>query len=83
MQACWQREGAKSPPVRSASRTGRAVTVNASGRSLGGKVRVGPGTQFEQSGSLREGQQISILENTGVRFDGYDWFKISFGKNTG
>ena len=56
---------------------------NTIGESLGGKVRDGPGTNFRKIGSLREGARISILSSTGVRFDGYDWFHIRYGKKSG
>ena len=47
------------------------------GRSLGGSLRDGPGTNFTKIGSLTEGTWVTINMNTGVRMDGYDWFKIS------
>ncbi len=49
---------------------------NAAARSLGGRLRNGPGTNFGQAGSLREGAPVTVTMNTGVRFDGYDWFEI-------
>lgn len=45
-------------------------------RSLGGNLRNGPGTNFSVAGSLAEGASVSVLANTGVRFDGYDWFEV-------
>lgn len=56
---------------------GNETQVNAQGRSLGGKLRDGPGTNFRQLGSLSEGTWVTILTNTGVRFDGYDWFEVA------
>ncbi|WP_461433428.1 DUF4189 domain-containing protein [Hoeflea alexandrii] len=52
---------------------------NAPARSLGGKLRNGPGTNFSAVGSLAEGAPVTVLANTGVRFDGYDWFEIRHG----
>ncbi|WP_394688403.1 DUF4189 domain-containing protein [Hoeflea sp.] len=49
---------------------------NAAARSLGGRLRNGPGTNFGQAGSLREGAPVTVTMNTGVRYDGYDWFEI-------
>lgn len=46
------------------------------GRSLGGKVRSGPGTQFDRLAGIPNRAPIAILRNTGVTFDGYDWFEI-------
>lgn len=48
-------------------------------RSLGGKLRNGPGTNFSAVGSLAEGAPVTVQANTGVRFDGYDWFEIRHG----
>lgn len=56
---------------------GNEVKLNVVGRSLGGKLRNGPGTNFGQSGSLAEGTWVTILTNTGVNFDGYDWFEVT------
>jgi len=55
---------------------GNETPVNAAARSLGGRLRSGPGTNFGTAGSLNEGTPVTILSNTGVRFDGYDWFEI-------
>jgi hypothetical protein len=48
------------------------------GESYGGKVRNGPGMQYQQVGSLREGDAIDILNGTGVFMNGYEWFRIRF-----
>ncbi|TYC52857.1 SH3 domain-containing protein [Rhodobacterales bacterium] len=47
------------------------------GLSLGGKLRSGPGTSFPQTGSLSEGSRLTILRNSGVSFNGYDWFEVT------
>ncbi|MEP0233941.1 DUF4189 domain-containing protein [Roseibium sp.] len=57
---------------------GQAEAINAVGQSLGGKLRDGPGTNFRQIGSVAEGTWLTILNNTNVRFDGYDWFEVVF-----
>lgn len=54
-----------------------AQQLNVQGQSLGGKLRGGPGTNYAQVGSLTEGTWVTILRNTGVRFDGYDWFEVA------
>jgi uncharacterized protein YecT (DUF1311 family) len=46
------------------------------GASLGGKIRSGPGIEYAQTGSLSEGDLVSLEENTGVMMNGYPWFKI-------
>lgn len=62
--------------------SGQGLAVNQKGQSLGGKLRVGPGTQYARAGSLAEGTRITILRNTGVRIDGYDWFEIATRNGT-
>ncbi len=46
--------------------------------SWGGKVRSGPGTKYRQTGSLREGEAITLVRNTGQFMNGYPWFEIRF-----
>ena len=46
--------------------------------SWGGKVRAGPGTNFRHQDSLQEGNKVTLLENTGVMFNGYPWFRIRY-----
>ncbi|QFS98000.1 Membrane-bound lysozyme-inhibitor of c-type lysozyme [Labrenzia sp. THAF191b] len=48
------------------------------GASYGGKVRSGPGMQYGQSGSLRQGDAILILSGTGVMMNGYEWFQVRY-----
>ncbi|MEQ8479553.1 MAG: DUF4189 domain-containing protein [Hoeflea sp.] len=55
---------------------GNERPVNMAGRSLGGRLRNGPGTNFSSAGSLAENDPVTIVANTGVRFDGYDWFEV-------
>ena len=55
---------------------GNERPVNLAGRSLGGRLRNGPGTNFSPAGSLAENDPVTIVANTGVRFDGYDWFEV-------
>ena len=60
---------------------GGSEILNVPGLSLGGKVRSEPNTSSRQLGSTPYKTPVTILENTGIRMDGYDWFKISFGNN--
>ncbi|MEP4031982.1 MliC family protein [Roseibium polysiphoniae] len=48
------------------------------GYSYGGKVRGGPGINYRQIGSLREGDDILILRGTGAMMNGYEWFQIRY-----
>ena len=49
--------------------------------SWAGKVRSGPGQNYAQVGSLNEGEDVVLLENTGVMMNGYPWFRIRFRNN--
>lgn len=52
--------------------------------SWGGIVRAGPGMNFPKVTSLKEGDPVTVIENTGVMMNGYPWFKITYGaKKTG
>ena len=59
-----------------------AFTVEAAGLvgipaiSLGGNLRAGPGTAFPDIGGLTAGTEISLLADTGIPFDGYNWWEI-------
>lgn len=57
--------------------------VGMPGRSLGGRLRAGPGLDFAQVGSLAENTPITILNATGVMMDGYEWFEVTSGRLTG
>ena len=50
--------------------------IDIQGQSLGGRLRDGPGTNFGAIGSLDEGTWLTIVRNTGVQFNGYDWFEV-------
>lgn len=44
--------------------------------SLGGNLRAGPGTEFEDVGGLDAGTAIALQSDTGVAFNGYNWWQI-------
>ena len=46
--------------------------------SWGGIVRSGPGMDYARVASLREGERVALLYNTGIMRDGYPWFLIRF-----
>ena len=46
--------------------------------SWGGKVRSGPSMQSRQVGSLRNGDPVQLLEDTGVFMNGYPWWRIQY-----
>lgn len=47
--------------------------------SWGGKVRAGPGMEFAQVASLKEGDSVVLLSVTDVEMNGYLWFRIQYG----
>ena len=53
------------------------------GRSLGGVVRSKPNMNAKKVASLKEGERIEIIEDTGVAMNGYTWFKIRWKGKTG
>jgi hypothetical protein len=46
--------------------------------SWGGIVRNGPGQSHARLASLREGERVTLLANTGVVWNDYPWFLIRF-----
>ena len=65
------------------TRPGRTATEAAFDRpvaagSWGGVVRNGPGMEHGRVASLREGERVALLFNTGIMRDGYPWFLIRF-----
>ncbi|MBV6656813.1 MAG: SH3 domain-containing protein [Devosiaceae bacterium] len=60
--------------------TQAGALVDLLGKSLGGRVRSGPGTNFDPIDSLPPGEPVVIVRNTGVIFDGYPWFEISYSE---
>ncbi len=58
------------------------VTIDAAGAlnipavSLGGNLRSGPGTAFPDIGGLSEGTEILLLSDSGIPFNGYNWWEI-------
>lgn len=48
-------------------------------KSWGGIVRAGPGTEFDKLASLKEGDPITVLEQS-KEMDDFFWYKIRFGK---
>jgi uncharacterized protein YraI len=53
------------------------------GYSYGGVLRAGPGMEYQQVGSLGDGDWIAVLQDTGVWMDGYQWFYIDSPLGTG
>jgi hypothetical protein len=46
--------------------------------SWGGIVRSGPGRDYRQVESLKEGERITLMGRSDVMENGYPWFKIAF-----
>ena len=51
--------------------------------SWGGVVRDGPGKQYRQIDSLKEGEPVTLLGRSDELDNGFPWFKISFKSGTG
>lgn len=60
-----------------------AIRFPRAAQSLGGVVRSGSGLKHKRTGSLREGAPITLLGDTGVEMNGYNWFKIRFRRRIG
>jgi len=50
--------------------------LNIGALSLGGSLRSGPGMHHQKVGSIYGRAHITLLRNTGVHMNGYDWFEI-------
>jgi hypothetical protein len=55
---------------------GGETDINAPGRSLGGKLREGPGTEYPDIASLPEGMPVILYSNSHVEFNGFEWFRV-------
>lgn len=67
-----------------APETDTSVQFPTAGRSCGGIMRKGPSMDAAKVASLKEGAEISILEQAGpIDEQGYAWFKIKTGGKTG
>ncbi|UIJ73792.1 SH3 domain-containing protein [Aurantimonas sp. HBX-1] len=53
------------------------------GMSYGGVLRSGPSMNHRRIASLREGDHLDVLEDTGVWFNDYKWFLVSTPQGTG
>ncbi len=56
-----------------------AASTTLTGQSRGGRLRAGPGTDFAIAGALEAGTPVTIVENVGNEFRGFDWFEIEYG----
>ena len=57
--------------------------VNLYGQSYGGVLRSGPGQEFSRVASLREGDSVEIIEDSGVWWNDYKWFKVNTSRGIG
>ena len=67
-------EGAESGGIHSSNV--RDLEGDLYGASYSGVLRSGPGMEHGKVASLVEGEQIRILENTGVVFNEYNWYRV-------
>ncbi len=54
----------------------RDLEGNVYGMSYGGRLRASPDMDSAMVAGLAEGERLRILENTGVEFDGYIWYRV-------
>ncbi|MCF6369661.1 SH3 domain-containing protein [Rhizobium halophilum] len=73
--------GRKGQAEQNARNTAQNDTMT--GMSYGGVLRSGPGMEYRRVASLREGDQIEILEDTGVWFNDYKWYVVATPHGTG
>ena len=69
---------ALSQPRTTPSRTAPDFNRPIEAGSWGGVVRNGPGQSNARLASLREGERVSLLFNTGIMWNDYPWFLIRF-----
>lgn len=50
--------------------------LNVQGQVLGGHLRSGPGVRYPSMGTLPEGTYVTIVYNSEVEYDGYEWYEI-------
>ncbi len=77
-EAWMEASFAVEPICKAASRPETGLVYPRAAGSWGGIVRSGPGQQYQRLGSLREGERVTLLENTGVMENGYPWLRISY-----
>jgi hypothetical protein len=53
------------------------------GVSYGGILRAGPGMDYAKVASLQEGDPIDILEDTGIWFNEYKWYRVQTARGSG
>lgn len=58
-------------------------TDRITGYSYGGVLRSGPGTQYSRLAGLLESDWLEVLEDTGIWFDGYRWFRVNTSVGAG
>ena len=52
------------------------ATLNVRALSLGGSLRSGPGMHYQKVGSIYGTKPVTLVSNSGVHMNGYDWFEI-------
>lgn len=74
--ACRRNDRLASPFSGTVAAQPTAQRTGQKGLALGGNMRSGPGTKYGKKASVNEGTALTILNNSGVRLDGYDWFEV-------
>ena len=80
-EALEQQADDRSTPSRGVERPTRGRSADQGGGiqrglSYGGILRAGPGMDYAKLGSLQPDDDINLLEDTGVWFNDYKWYKV-------
>lgn len=84
MLVCQPTKAKVTPSQKQLTKTiAKPKSLENTGRSYGGKIRSGPGVKYRQTGSLFYNNKIKIIADSGISFNGYNWFKVEYGNKTG
>ncbi|MGI9382172.1 MAG: hypothetical protein ACR2PO_03390, partial [Methyloligellaceae bacterium] len=63
--------------------SGETIRYPRPAKSAGGVVRSGPGLKHKRIGSVGKDAPITLLGDSGVEMNGYNWFRIRFRRRVG
>lgn len=75
------REAQEEAFEQNANRASQDDTIT--GVSYGGVLRSGPGMEYGKVASMQEGDPVDIVEDTGIWFNDYKWYKVSTHRGQG
>lgn len=62
---------------------GEITAIGMDGIAYGGKLRTGPGMDTAKKASIKIGDRITVLEDSGIWMNNYKWFKVKTPRGTG